>query len=99
MTPIAKNDSVLSANASKNIWNMANSPAEFIKDNLGLDISNIPNVHPPWRRHVRDGLLRQQRRVLHQPPLRYVQQGNRHRGLLGLQRRGLPQDRRLPQAE
>lgn len=37
LTPLAKNDSVLSASASKNIWNMANSPADFIKDNLSLD--------------------------------------------------------------
>lgn len=43
LTPVAKKDSVLNANASNNIWNMANSPAEFIKDNLKLDASNIPN--------------------------------------------------------
>ena len=43
LTPIAKGDSVLSASASNNIWDMANSPAEFIKDNLRLDASSIPN--------------------------------------------------------
>lgn len=36
LTPLAKNDSVLSAAASSNLWSMANSPADFIKDNLGL---------------------------------------------------------------
>lgn len=43
LTPLAKNDSVLDANASGNIWNIANSPSEFIKENLGLDASGIPN--------------------------------------------------------
>ena len=43
LTPIAKGDSVLNANASNNIWDMANSPAEFIKDNLDLGGANIPN--------------------------------------------------------
>ena len=42
LTPLAKNDSVLNAKASKNIWDMANSPAEFIKDNLSLDASILP---------------------------------------------------------
>ena len=37
LTPLAKNDSVLTSAASGNIWNMANSPADFIKDNLDLD--------------------------------------------------------------
>lgn len=44
LTPIAKGDSVLNAAASGNIWSMANNPSEFIKDNLRLDTSNIPNV-------------------------------------------------------
>nr|DAH97535.1 MAG TPA: chromosome segregation ATPase [Caudoviricetes sp.] len=39
LTPIAKGDSVLSPTASGNIWSMANSPADFIKDNL--DINDI----------------------------------------------------------
>lgn len=43
LTPIAKSDSVLTSAASNNIWNMANSPAEFIKDNLNLGSANVPN--------------------------------------------------------
>lgn len=43
LTPIAKGDSVLNAQASGNIWNMANNPAEFIKDSLKLDATNVPN--------------------------------------------------------
>ena len=43
LTPVAKGDSVLNATASSNIWDMANSPAEFIKDNLNLGTTNIPN--------------------------------------------------------
>ena len=43
LTPVAKGDSVLNAAASGNIWNMANSPAEFIKDNLNLGTTNVPN--------------------------------------------------------
>ena len=43
LTPIAKGDSVLNAQASGNIWDMANSPAEFIKDNLNLGVTNVPN--------------------------------------------------------
>lgn len=35
LTPLAKNDSVLDAQASSNIWGMANNPAQFIRDNLG----------------------------------------------------------------
>lgn len=44
LTPIAKGDSILNATASGNIWNMANSPAEFIKENLKLDASSVPNT-------------------------------------------------------
>lgn len=43
LTPIAKGDSVLTSAASNNIWDMANSPAEFIKDNLSLGATNVPN--------------------------------------------------------
>lgn len=43
LTPIAKNDSVLNAQASKNLWSMANSPAEFIRDNLNFNNTNVPN--------------------------------------------------------
>lgn len=35
LTPLAKNDSVLNARASGNIWDMANDPSKFIRDNLG----------------------------------------------------------------
>lgn len=43
LTPIAKDDSVLNAVASRNIWDMANNPAEFIKDNLSFGATNVPN--------------------------------------------------------
>lgn len=36
LTPLAKNDSVLSAAATQNIWDMANNPSAFVRDNLGL---------------------------------------------------------------
>lgn len=40
LTPLAKSDSVLSAAASSNLWDMANNPADFIRDSLGIgDIS------------------------------------------------------------
>lgn len=42
LTPLAKGDSVLNAAASSNLWNMANSPAEFIRDNLGIGGVNAP---------------------------------------------------------
>ena len=43
LTPLAKSDSVLKAKASGNIWDMANNPSEFIKDNLNLGAANVPN--------------------------------------------------------
>lgn len=43
LTPIAKGDSVLTSAASSNIWDMANSPADFIKDNLKFGDANVPN--------------------------------------------------------
>lgn len=43
LTPIARKGSVLNAEASNNLWNMSNSPAEFIRDNLKLDASSVPN--------------------------------------------------------
>lgn len=43
LTPVAKGDSVLNATASGNIWSMANNPAEFIRDNLKMDASNVFN--------------------------------------------------------
>lgn len=43
LTPLAKNDSVLNAKATGNIFDMANSPTKFIKDNLGIVNSSVPN--------------------------------------------------------
>lgn len=46
LTPIAKKGSVLNHEASGNIWNMANNPSDFIRDNLDLGAGatqNIPN--------------------------------------------------------
>ena len=43
LTPIARKGSVLNAQASNNLWSMANSPAEFIKDNLNLGVTSVPN--------------------------------------------------------
>ena len=43
LTPVAKGDSVLTAAASNNIWNMANNPSDFIKNNLNLGSTNVPN--------------------------------------------------------
>lgn len=45
LTPIARGDSVLSAFASGNIWEMANNPSEFIRDNLKLDGVDAPVGH------------------------------------------------------
>lgn len=42
LTPLAQGDSVLTAAASKNIWDMANNPADFIKGSLGIDAANAP---------------------------------------------------------
>lgn len=44
LTPLAKNDSVLTADATRNIWNMANDPRSFIKDNLGANAPTTPAV-------------------------------------------------------
>lgn len=43
LTPIARGDSVLTADASNNIWNMANSPTEFVRESLNLGSANAPN--------------------------------------------------------
>ena len=43
LTPVAKGDSVLTSAATNNIWQMANNPAEFIKDNLNLGATDVPN--------------------------------------------------------
>jgi hypothetical protein len=42
LTPLAKGDGVLNAQASANLWSMANNPADFIRDNLGLDDAIAP---------------------------------------------------------
>jgi hypothetical protein len=55
LTPIARGDSVLTSAASKNIWDMANSPAEFIKDNLNLGSASVPNnssVHNSYTQYL-----------------------------------------------
>lgn len=55
LTPIAKGDSVLTSAASGNIWSMANNPAEFIRDNLKLDASSVPNassVNNTYTQHI-----------------------------------------------
>lgn len=39
LTPLAYGDSVLNANASKNLWNMANNPSRFIKDNIDTPLN------------------------------------------------------------
>lgn len=44
LTPLAKNDSVLTADATRNIWNMANDPAKFVKDNLGIGDGSMSPV-------------------------------------------------------
>ena len=38
LTPLAKNDSVLNVGATQNIWDMANNPIQFIKDNLSFPV-------------------------------------------------------------
>ena len=43
LTPLAKDDSVLKPAASNNIWDMANNPADFIRNNLDLGIGGVPN--------------------------------------------------------
>lgn len=42
LTPLARGDSVLNTQASNNIWDMANSPSDFIRDNLKSDSISIP---------------------------------------------------------
>lgn len=44
LTPLKKGDSVLNAYATGNIWDMANDPAQFIKDNLNLEADANPVV-------------------------------------------------------
>lgn len=42
LTPLARGDSVLNSVASGNIWDMANNPTEFIRDNLRPDSMIAP---------------------------------------------------------
>ena len=61
LTPIAKGDSVLTSTASNNIWDMANSPAEFIKENLKLGEANVPNnsnVNNTYSQHIDNVVFR-----------------------------------------
>ena len=44
LTPLAKNDSVLNADATQNIWDMANNPSGFVRDNLGIGGSAVAPV-------------------------------------------------------
>lgn len=77
LTPIARKGSVLNAQASSNLWDMANSPAKFIKDNLNLGSTNVPNnssVQSNYTQHFEnitfslpnvhdyDGLLKEMKR-------------------------------------
>lgn len=41
LTPLAKNDSVLNAAATQNIWDMANDPSAFVRDNLGIGGNSV----------------------------------------------------------
>ena len=43
LTPLAQGDSVLTAEATQHLWEMANNPSQFIKDNM-LMSANVPNV-------------------------------------------------------
>ena len=55
LTPVAKGDSVLTAAASNNIWNMANNPSDFIRDNLNIGSANVPNdsnVQNNFEQHI-----------------------------------------------
>lgn len=44
LTPLAKNDSVLNAAATQNIWDMANDPSAFVRDNLGIGRGSVSPV-------------------------------------------------------
>lgn len=45
LTPLARNDSVLKASATSNIFNFANDPSKFIRDNLNIanSVANNPS--------------------------------------------------------
>lgn len=44
LTPLAKGDSVLNAEATSNLWDMMNNPVQFIKDNMATTLApaNVP---------------------------------------------------------
>ena len=44
LTPLAKNDSVLNAAATQNIWDVANDPSAFVRDNLGIGRGSVSPV-------------------------------------------------------
>lgn len=44
LTPLAQGDSVLNSEASKNLWNMATNPMQFIKDNMVMSIPNVSAI-------------------------------------------------------
>lgn len=44
LTPLKQGDAVLNHEATERIWNMANSPENFIKDNLDTNKVNAPNL-------------------------------------------------------
>lgn len=61
LTPVAKGDSILTSAASGNIWNMANNPAEFIKENLGIGSANVPsaqNINNTYTQHIDNVVFR-----------------------------------------
>lgn len=43
LTPVAQNDMVLNAEASKRLWEVSNNPMQFIKDNMSTSIPNAPS--------------------------------------------------------
>ena len=63
LTPIAKTDSILNTNASNNIWDMANNPSEFIKNNLKLD-----NISTPVSQNVQNNYTQNLDRVVFNLP-------------------------------
>lgn len=46
LTPLKRHDSVLNGNATANIWNMANNPEKFIKDNINNEFT-FGNINNP----------------------------------------------------
>ena len=44
LTPLNKGDSVLTSVASQNLWNMANDPAQFIRDNMSFTMPSVSSL-------------------------------------------------------